>query len=432
MGAEVKKDRTKLHISTARLAALSLAFYAAGMTGPMKAQAGFDWTPPAAGEKQISGPPVDAVPVTPVEIINFHSAPVTEGAAPAINERPVEDGAMNDLTPPPPAMEITTEATMESPAGALSAPEEGYTEAVGFGKDIPLAMVLQQIVPPGFAYAFASGVDAGQRLSWNGGRPWNSVLQDALAPAGLEAVIVDKMVKIQPVSAGAAMPVSEPEVNPFAENAPAPKTAFAPEAVPLMPLPDVTNAETVDAEVPYPSMGHESAMSDVPVIKAPSSSLSMPPIPLRAVPKDTKAVEYVPSYPRREKPKSFIKSLLGDDSPPQAVAQTGAMEMTMQPATPTGSPFELSNWHADAGADLQTVLAAWSTQANVYLMWQSDRPYKLPREIMMDGTYADAVNEILGMYKEGGQMPVGKLHQNLPDGPPVLIVESISARNASN
>ena len=63
-------------------------------------------------------------------------------------------------------------------------PVFGFDVHEGFGSDVPLALALTQIVPAQFAYNFVGNVDPGVRISWSGGKPWNAVLQEALAPLG--------------------------------------------------------------------------------------------------------------------------------------------------------------------------------------------------------------------------------------------------------
>jgi hypothetical protein len=76
---------------------------------------------------------------------------------------------------------------------------DGLTFAVaeGFGSDIPLALALSQIVPPDYAYSFGDGVNPGQRVSWNGGKPWNEVLSDVLAPLHIVSEIKGKTLQLK-------------------------------------------------------------------------------------------------------------------------------------------------------------------------------------------------------------------------------------------
>lgn len=75
--------------------------------------------------------------------------------------------------------------------------EEPYEIVEGFGSEIPLVLVMSQIVPSDFAYSFDDNVDPGMRVSWNGGQPWDEILNNALAPAGVAAVVTDKTVWIK-------------------------------------------------------------------------------------------------------------------------------------------------------------------------------------------------------------------------------------------
>lgn len=73
----------------------------------------------------------------------------------------------------------------------------GYSEAVGFGRDLPLALALSQIIPPEYKYSFSQNIDAGMSVSWEGGKPWDVVLNEMLAPSGMKAVIENNQVSIR-------------------------------------------------------------------------------------------------------------------------------------------------------------------------------------------------------------------------------------------
>lgn len=73
----------------------------------------------------------------------------------------------------------------------------GYSDAVGFGRDLPLALAMTQVVPADYTFSFAPDVDAGATVSWQGGKAWNSVLNDMLATKGLNAVIAGRQVTVQ-------------------------------------------------------------------------------------------------------------------------------------------------------------------------------------------------------------------------------------------
>lgn len=79
-------------------------------------------------------------------------------------------------------------------------PSKNYVEAVGFGRDLPLALALSQVIPAEFTHGYAKNVDAGVSVSWEGGKPWNEVLNDMLRPQNLTAIIQDNRVTIQPMT----------------------------------------------------------------------------------------------------------------------------------------------------------------------------------------------------------------------------------------
>lgn len=76
-------------------------------------------------------------------------------------------------------------------------PSIKYAEAVGFGRDLPLALALSQVIPSEFTHSYAIGVDAGVSVSWEGGKPWDQVLHDMLSAQNLTAVIQGDQVIIQ-------------------------------------------------------------------------------------------------------------------------------------------------------------------------------------------------------------------------------------------
>ena len=98
-----------------------------------------------------------------------------------------------------PAQQVQAQNVMPSPAIPVPrGPDAGqYPDAVGFGKELPLALAMSQVVPADYSFSFANDVDAGSTVSWQGGKPWNEVLNDMLAPKGLTAIISGRQVTIQ-------------------------------------------------------------------------------------------------------------------------------------------------------------------------------------------------------------------------------------------
>lgn len=81
-------------------------------------------------------------------------------------------------------------------------PTKTFHDAVGFGKDIPLSIALSQIVPTNFNAKLPSASLGDSTVSWEGGKPWNQVLDDVLMPLGYRASIQGSSVIITPYLRG--------------------------------------------------------------------------------------------------------------------------------------------------------------------------------------------------------------------------------------
>jgi hypothetical protein len=86
-------------------------------------------------------------------------------------------------TPLPPRVGKTTDGT--APPAQPPAPPRFFT-VYGFGREIPLAFAVRQIVPPLVKVTWGLGVDPTALVDWHGGRPWNAVLRDTVRPLGLQ------------------------------------------------------------------------------------------------------------------------------------------------------------------------------------------------------------------------------------------------------
>lgn len=186
---------------------------------PSVSKAGFEWTPPvriapAVEETPQINPELPAGPLTPelsnehdsnlpVPIGNVEQTPIQEPIveAPVVTETPIAEVKI--------PVDVKTEV---SAAPALAPVIEG------FGKDIPLAIALRDIVPSNYAYVFSPRDIAGTKISWRGGKPWLEVLQNALSQQNLEATIngnnvtiFSKQAELVPVQTPAtAIAVSDP------------------------------------------------------------------------------------------------------------------------------------------------------------------------------------------------------------------------------
>lgn len=136
------------------------------------------------------------------------------------------------------------------------AKKENFDVIEGFGNDMPLALALRQIVPARYAFNFGEGVNAGTKVSWEGGKPWNDVLDAALAPIG-----VDFTVKRSTLI---ALDVSDEPVEQAAVETTAEATLVADEDLALESEKLAEDEQdAVVIEVPYASEEEEEASSSV-------------------------------------------------------------------------------------------------------------------------------------------------------------------------
>ncbi|HPF78160.1 MAG TPA: hypothetical protein PLF01_02610 [Alphaproteobacteria bacterium] len=124
--------------------------------------------------------------------------PSAEGMA-NIPRGPIESGSLTPMMGGEPAPLPGMAQNMGMQQQPM-APMRQFAEAVGFGKELPLALALSQVIPSDFSHSFAAGVDPSVTVSWEGGKPWNEVLSDMLRSQNMTATIIGNNVTIQPMA----------------------------------------------------------------------------------------------------------------------------------------------------------------------------------------------------------------------------------------
>lgn len=416
------------------------------LTAP--AYAGFEWKPAASApvaQPLTDLPPVPAIPQAGVDMMALNTGmsgmsstmTMDESAPPnppmqqirrarpsadmlggnMVSSPPVMPPDMRPAPQPPEAPLVRAEPDMKVPAAAapaMMATSGAYADAVGFGSDIPLALAMRQIIPAQYAYAFDSDVDQSTRITWNGGKPWDVVLSDAIVPLGLGVSVEGQVVRITPVSK-----LSAPAPLPPAAAAPVAMTMAdpVPYAEPAMqpPVQEVYVRRESEGEGFWSRLGlkSEAAPAKKDYVTRTAGGVIMTP-----------ATPAVPVH---------------DISVDRSIAVTGAapgVPVSLTTAPDTVVPVEEIGaatlatgmdmhgfWQAEKGDSLKNVLQTWSDDSGVKLYWVSVEEYKLPAAIRVEGSYTEAVSKVLTSYGETGVRPVGRLHPNQPAGPAVLIIE---------
>lgn len=113
----------------------------------------------------------------------------------------------------------------------------------GWGDDVPLSLVLEQVVPKGWQVE-TGGVDTSKHVSWKGGRSWHAIVGDLAYGYRFDARIdwVDQRLTLGTVNtaapslAGSPAPIRKEGPSPVAAVTPAVRPAdFVPAARPIAP-----------------------------------------------------------------------------------------------------------------------------------------------------------------------------------------------------
>ncbi|MCC7305014.1 MAG: TcpQ domain-containing protein [Alphaproteobacteria bacterium] len=246
-----------------------------------------------------------------------------------------------------------------------SSPSSSYEVVQGFGSDLPLVMALQQVVPSTYAYSFDSGVNPGTPVSWEGGKPWDAVVSDMVAPLGLQALVKGKIVQIGQV-----------------------------------------NARRIPAE------NHSALEQDADrlvrraSIRDPGETRGIQPLSLQAHKVEpASGGEEASTGPRRQKPTPF--SIFGifsrdKDSEESKNAMPEKISQDAAPTSPAPAPAlaadnagEEISWQARRGDSLKELLAGWSQRANMDLDWEAEHDYTVNADISVNGDFREALSTLL-------------------------------------
>lgn len=438
------------------------------------AQAGFEWTPPPAAPAIAAPapealPPVSAAPADRVEAMELTPIPgVVPEAAPEAARAP--QGSLPPATTP--AIERESEALPTPSPEILAAPLPSgpFANVVGFGADIPLALALGQIVPAEFAYSFASNVNPGLKISWDGGKPWNEVLNAALAPHNLRADVAGTAVVVRqgvPARSDApvntlATPLGKQSDAGYNNTTPRPPADMAPLSASMSAPAVADSATTGEGSGNYPRRTPPRTGLFGSIFTPDEYKGNMAPRPPADTPKVIVRNEVAPEEMSGLNAQIAARPLSAEATAPKAAAAVEpaapAVTAPLPPPVAPGAqrisyadedmrqrtdilpdrthsesvraqasvldPFQVGFWQADNNANLREVLTGWAAQAGVEVIWDSGYDYKLPASISLHGTFPEAVTRVFDLYGTAEPRPQGKLHPNLPKGPSVLLVEN--------
>lgn len=93
-------------------------------------------------------------------------------------------------------------------------------------------------------------------------------------------------------------------------------------------------------------------------------------------------------------------------------------------SVPTSIVDAGSEWRAEQGDDMKTVLQIWAAQNDVDLVWEADERFTLKKDIDTVGGFAEGVEAMLTQYDEEMVRPVGQLNRDPDTGHVSLIIQT--------
>jgi hypothetical protein len=353
--------------------------------------AGFEWKAPAEA------------PVAP--------APAESQAAPqGASQSASQGGAINwNNTPQMPAQKVQGfEAVPLTATEKKNMPPAASSDVItGFGKDLPLAVALQQVVPPQYKVSLSPGVDEGVHVSWKGDRPWEQALSDMLRPERLAFAVEGNTLVVKPAtghksstSSAAGRKADMIPAEMISGNANEEYSLPAiPGSAPVVPMTiRRSNPALVPAEAeaaPPPGMAQN---NNPEVIPPPSWSLP--------------AQETLPA------PASAAAPVMIRHNPSaEPVQETASAPTVIEPS-----------WHAEKGQTLRAILEDWSKNAHVQLYWSTDYDYRLNSDVAYGGSFDQAVGKLLDQFSAVKPQPYGQLHRN-PETGGILVINTYGTYN---
>ncbi|GAB5387235.1 MAG: hypothetical protein Alpg2KO_02030 [Alphaproteobacteria bacterium] len=241
--------------------------------------------------------------------------------------------------------------------GDPNQPNRGNSVMVdGFGRDLPVEVVTEQVVPPQFAVSFGADVNRTEITSWQGGRPWRQVLGDSLAPLGLtftesdRSILITRTVQAVPAPHGMQQPGYHAHGGQMAHGG----QCCAPHQ-PQAPV----------AAAPQPMHPHAQQYNMAKGGHAPAH----------------------PQYPAQH------------PGAQQYAAAKGDVMMHHAPAQPVQPmPQAPEEWIAPGGSTLKNTLVQWGDRAGWAIAWDSERDYRLEASATFYGDFETAAANLLRVF----------------------------------
>lgn len=372
------------------------------------------------------------VPMQKSEVINPVAAPVVEVphnvvelAVPTAVEVPKTAPVAEVVAP-------AVDAGVAHKAGALTELDAG-TKVNGFGKNMPLVVVLKQTLPHGHIFAFEDGIDPSTRVSWKGGKGWRVVLADALHGAGLVGHEDNNIVSItrEDNADKVTLPVMHKAETVATPAVVVPPVAVAPVAVSdvvAVPAHEIVAADVVAEPVamaapvivPVEAVAQVATPAATVIESATIEEVPVESAPVVALHADAPIVAAVMESPVAVQPVT-VAPIAPDVVAVSAVGKVVVPHPTLEPPLLPGAS---DVWKAEPGEHLRSVVKRWCDRANVELVWSTEYDYPVQAGVSLTGSFEEAVRDLLSGFVDAKPQPFGRLHDNPTAGQRTLVVQA--------
>ena len=390
----------------------------------MPAHAGFKWVPADPAPRQVYNPQAQPRVVKPAPMNN--DSDVMNMVVETYNAP--DDQIESDYYERP--QTATPAPVVRQPAPA---PSQNYNVVEGFGNDIPLAMALRQVVPANYAFSFDDTVNPGAKVSWNGGKPWNLVVNDMVAPLGVNARISGNAVSLSK---------NNPAPAPVMKTAQQPAPSYED---PLLPMPEDNISVSMNDDMDFAEPSINETLADAPEPKPLFNDPGMP----GAMPQqrgdamtDTfnnrpqrrmRMIDQIDQQIQQQDIEMRMNNtmpqnnFMGQVQPiqsnrPYSIEPYVPPNYTMPERDATvsndaymGNKTDYLNnktWEASRGDSLKETLMNWSRMEGINMVWNAPRDYTLTSNIFINDSFKNAVRTV---YEDGlpaGQKPSMKFVDN--------------------
>lgn len=100
-------------------------------------------------------------------------------------------------------------------------------------------------------------------------------------------------------------------------------------------------------------------------------------------------------------------------------SMTGKQTQVAVTAPVTAAP----QWHAKPGQTLRDAVTDWATTAGVKLYWTTDYDYRISADHVFQGTFEEALAQLLDSFADMTPQPYGQLHKS-SEGGQILVIKT--------